>query len=281
MRIAITSDIHYHPPWRPRMDRLVTTIQALEPDLLVLAGDIGEPLELFETGLEIFAPACENRAVIAGNHDLWHRVSDNTSQMLWEELLPKTAFKHGYHWLEYRNLILGSLGVCGTIAWYDYSGRHPDLDLDENTYEQLKSSISNDGRFVDLPWTDREFAGRVGADFGQRLKALQQSEDVQDIVVVTHVPLFRQSLRSYDTPQDAVANAYYANLPLGIEALKVEKVSAVFSGHVHIDRCYKVEREAGDPVLVMNIPSDYGAPAVVIWDSTTGEATTIRTYGTR
>jgi 3',5'-cyclic AMP phosphodiesterase CpdA len=281
MRVAITSDIHYHPPWHPRIDRLVASMQALEPDLLVLAGDIGEPLELFEAGLEAFAPVCEHRAVIAGNHDLWHRVSENSSQQLWEELLPQVASKLGYHWLEYRNLILGSLGLCGTIAWYDYSGRHPELELGEDAYEQMKPSVSNDGRFIDWPWTDREFAARIALDFGKRLQALQQSDDVENIVVVTHVPLFRESLRIYDTPQESLANAYYANLPLGRTVLNCDKVRAIFSGHVHVDRCYKVEGENGASIIAMNVPSDYGSPAVVIWDTITGEATTIRAYGTR
>lgn len=278
MRIAITSDVHYHPPWSDRIKRLASILTEQKPDMMILAGDTGEPYDLYEQGLLAFENVCEHKAIIAGNHDVWHRTSTHTSRELWETLLPQAAFNHGYHWLEYRNLIVGSLGVCGTVAWYDYSGRHPNINLDENSYEQIKPSISNDGRFIDWPWTDREFAGRIGAEFGQRLRTLHQSSDIKDILVVTHVPLFRESLKSYDTDEQHVANAYYANLPLGRVVLKYDKVRAVFSGHVHVDRKYTVARDQS-PLMVYGIPSDYGAPAALIWDSETGNVEAFRVIG--
>jgi 3',5'-cyclic AMP phosphodiesterase CpdA len=278
MRIAVTSDVHYHPPWSERIQRLASILTEQKPDMMILAGDIGEPFDLYQNGLRAFENVCEHKAIIAGNHDVWHRTSGHTSRELWETLLPQAAFNHGYHWLEYRNLIVGSLGVCGTVAWYDYSGRHPDINLDENAYEQIKPSISNDGRFIDWPWTDREFAGRVGTEFGQRLRTLHQSSEIKDILVVTHVPLFRESLRVYDTPEQAVANAYYANLPLGRVVLKYDKVRAVFSGHVHVERKYSVARDRS-PLPVYGVPSDYGAPAALIWDSETGEVEAFRVIG--
>lgn len=280
MRIAVTSDIHFHPPWRERITRLASMLRAMQPDLMILAGDVGEPLNLFEQGLEAFAGVSENRAVIAGNHDLWNRTSQTPSQELWESLLPQAAFKLGYHWLEYNNLTMGSVGVCGTIGWYDYSGRHPEIDLDEDSYEELKASISNDGRFIDWKWTDREFAARVGAEFEKRLDTLQQSPEIETVVAVTHVPLFRRALRTYDLPQEAIANAYYANLPLGKTVMKYDKVRAIFSGHVHIERQYTVERADGNPIFAFNVPSDYGAPAALIWDVDSGEATAVRAFAT-
>jgi 3',5'-cyclic AMP phosphodiesterase CpdA len=279
MRIAITSDVHFHPPWRDRIERLADILKEQRPDLMVLAGDMGEPLDLFEQGLRTFQGVAEHRAIVAGNHDVWHRTGEHTSQELWETALPQIAFQYGYHWLEYRNLIMGSLGICGTVAWYDYSGRHPNINLDENAYEQIKASISNDGRFIDWPWTDREFAGQVGAQFGQRLRMLQQSPEITDILVITHVPLYRESLRIYETDEQHIANAYYANLPLGRVVLKYDKVRAVFSGHVHVDRHYTVVRENGLPLAVYGIPSDYGAPAALIWDSETQEVIPYRVLG--
>src|SRR5688572_13606239 len=143
MRIALTSDVHYHPPWSDRIQRLASILTEQKPDLLILAGDIGEPIELYKQGLKTFDNVCENKAIIVGNHDVWHRLSAHTSQDLWETLLPQAAANHGYHWLESDNLIFGSLGICGTVAWYDYSGRHPEIHLDESAYEMIKASISN------------------------------------------------------------------------------------------------------------------------------------------
>lgn len=276
MRLAITSDIHYHPPWRERVERLAALLRAQAPDVMVLAGDTGEPLALFTEGLAAFSSVGQHRAAIAGNHDVWNRVGEDRSQDLWETLLPGTAARLGYHWLETDNLILGSLGVCGTMAWYDYSGRHPDVELDEDAYEQIKAAVSNDGRYIDWPWSDREFSRRLAGDFEKRLSALQNNPDVTDIVVITHVPLFRDSLRPYDDPDQAVANAYYANLPVGSMVLNCDKVRAVFSGHVHYDRRFVIERDQHDPVLVGNVPSDYGAPAALVWEVGSLEAEALR-----
>jgi 3',5'-cyclic AMP phosphodiesterase CpdA len=276
MRIALTSDIHFHPPWADRAEALVGLIQEQAPDLLILAGDIGEPLEMFEQGLVTFEPACECRAALPGNHDVWHRVSDHTSQALWDSLLKQTSEAHGYHWLERENLVVDSIGICGTVAWYDYSGKQPALPLSDDQYERLKTMISNDGRFIDWPWRDREFAHRVGVAFLERLDALENDSQVTDVIAVTHVPLFKECLRPVSTPEHGIANAYYANLPLGEAVLQRRKVRALFSGHVHLAARLEVNRGDSGPLLVCNVPADYGKPAALIFDTGTQEVKTVQ-----
>jgi len=277
MRIAITSDIHFFPHWQSRIKRFAELIQARKPDLLILAGDLGEPLEMFAEALKVFRPVCQTRAALAGNHDVWHRATPYTSQHLWESLLESTARAYGYHWLDRGNLVVDSIGICGTLAWYDYGGRAPMLGLSEVDCEQLKSLVSNDANYVDWPWTDREFVRLISAEFEARLDALQADPQVKEIIVVTHVPLFRNCLKEITTPEQGVLNAYYGNIQLGERVAQRGKVKAVFSGHVHQERRCQVPRANGaGPLSVYTIPADYGEPAALLLDTDTWQVSVIR-----
>jgi 3',5'-cyclic AMP phosphodiesterase CpdA len=276
MRIAITSDLHYHPRWHEELERLAMHLTAQQPDLLVLAGDIGEPLNHFAEGLRVFQSVCKQRAALAGNHDVWHRSFPHTSRQLWAVLLRKAARLYGYHWLEQENLALGSLGVCGTMAWYDYGGRDPSLPYEVGDYEQLKALVSNDARYIDWVWTDREFAQMIGVEFESRLKMLQDDPLITDVVVITHVPLYRACLQEAIVPEISLTNAYYANVSLGETVRKYDKVRAVVSGHVHRGVSTSLPRENGQPPLVVyTIPADYGDPAAILLDTDTWEAVPI------
>jgi len=276
MRIAITTDIHYHPPWRDRIEAFAEHLAARQPDALIIAGDIGEPLDLFHECLALFKPVAPQRAALAGNHDVWQRGAAHTSLELWEELLEEAASLHGYAWLDRTNVVFGGLGVCGTIAWYDYSGKQPGINLSDDEYERLKPMISNDGRYVNWPWTDRQMAARVGESFLERLMALQEDPAISEIIIVSHVPLFDGCQRYIGDPNREIANAYYANLSLGRRVLEAPKVRSVFSGHVHVERAVTVTRNGSTPLEVYTNPSDYGRPAALMVDTDTWAVSILR-----
>lgn len=276
MRIAITSDIHFHRPWRDRFERFAELLTEYKPDLLILAGDLGEPLDMFEYCLEFFKPICEQRAALAGNHDVWHRAATYTSQQLWESELEAVAGEHAYCWLDRRNISFGLLGICGTVGWYDYSGKHPEVALSDNEYENLKRWISNDGRYIDWPWSDREFAKQVGAEFQERLDALEHDPQITDVVVVTHVPLYADCVKHTEGPEKGIANAYYVNLPLGEQVNQREKVRAIFSGHIHREVRSEAERPDGTPLAIYTVPADYGKPAALLLETETWEVEALK-----
>lgn len=275
MLIAVVSDIHFDLSWKDPLKRLAGRLKDQEPDLLILAGDIGEPLDKFIRGLRVFQRVCERRAAFAGNHDVWHRSSSFTSQELWETRLEEAAREQGYHWLERENLTIGSLGVCGSLAWYDYSGKHPHFRLTDEHYESLKPLISNDGNFIDWPWTDREFARRIAAQVCDRLDALSGDPQVADILVATHVPLFDGLQRSVADPEAVIADAYYAHLTLGERIKQYEKVRVVVSGHVHVGLEREIPREGSTPLKVYTNPADYGDPAALLLETETWQVTTL------
>jgi 3',5'-cyclic AMP phosphodiesterase CpdA len=276
MRIVVTSDLHFNPQWYGTLRILAVMIRELEPELFIMAGDVGEPLDLFTSALKAFVDVAPLRAVIAGNHDVWHRTAPHTSQELWETALPEVARTQGYIWLEGRNLTLGNdLGVCGTIAWYDYSARRPELELSSSEYRKIKSLITNDAQYIDWPWSDEDFATTVGQAFEARLDALENDPDIEEIVVVTHVPLFMDLLRRSRLPEQDIANAYYGNLPLGERILQRRKVRAIISGHTHIDRRVSIPRDGLPEVTAYVVPADYGHPAALCLDTDTWTAQSI------
>lgn len=286
MRIAITSDIHYFPQWQKQIKQLASRLASLHPDLLILAGDIGEPIDMFVQGLTAFQDVATQKAALAGNHDVWHRSLSYTSERLWESLLQEGASAYDYLWLDRTNLVIDSLGICGSIAWYDYGGKHPQLNLDDTFYQHMKSRISNDANYIDWPWSDLEFARIVEGQFITRLDELENNPDIHDILVVTHVPLYRECLKPTDSAEQGVLNAYYANIGLGKQVLSRDKVRMVVSGHVHRESCHTITRhgdrnsaDGSSPVTVFTTPSDYGSPAAILIDTDTWEGEFITAAG--
>lgn len=271
MRIAITSDIHFHLPWIDAIRAFADHLAQQSPDMFIVAGDMGEPIDMFMQGLEMFAPVSERRAAVAGNHDVWHRTGAYSSKYLWERLLQLAAVSNEYAWLERYNIRLNGLGICGTIGWYDYSAKPEHLRLTNRQYAEIKPMLSNDGNYIDWEWSDRDFAAKVHQSFEKRLDQLENDPAVKDILVVTHVPLFRECLRETPSRDHEVLNAFYANIPLGETVLQRSKVRAIVSGHVHRDRHLELRRDQLDmqPVQVHTIPSDYGAPAGLMLDTDT------------
>lgn len=285
MRIAITSDIHFFPQWQQNIHHFARVLSGFAPDLLIVAGDTGEPLELFAQGLQALAPVCHRRAALAGNHDVWRREEGYaySSERLWEAELARVAQANGYTWLEHDNIVLDEVGICGTIGWYDYGGKPAQLPFDDDFYEVIKPQVTNDARYIDWRWSDREFAARVGDQFQVRLDALEANPAVHEVLVATHVPLYEGALRSSATPQQALLNAYYANIGLGEQVLQRAKVRAVVSGHVHHERRLSIPRANGRPLTplrVFTVPADYGFPAALLLDTGTWDARAIRSDGT-
>ncbi|GAB4468193.1 MAG: metallophosphoesterase [Anaerolineae bacterium] len=279
MRIAITSDLHFRPIWLSRLRSFACRLREAKPDLLIVGGDVGEPLNMFSGGLALLQDVSDVRALVVGNHDVWHREFPHNSRDLWEDRLPAAAEQYGYLWLEEHNLRLGALAICGTIAWYDYSTKPHDIILSDDDYERIKPMLSNDGNYIDWDWSDRQFAAKVGRAFEERLDRLEHDEEITDIVVISHVPLFRECLRPATMPEERILNAYYGNLPLGEVVQASKKVRAIFSGHVHHEKRLSIPRSGADPLAVYTIPADYGMPAALLLDTETWEVTRIPPVG--
>jgi predicted phosphohydrolase len=232
IRILVTADLHYQPALRAAYLSFARWVEDQAPDCLILAGDVGHPLRLFQRGLQLFAGLRCPRLLIAGNHDVYR--SDHSSRALWESYLPAAAREEGFTWLEDEAVRLGPVGICGTLGWYDYSTRAEYLPFGADDYRQIKKLVNHDADYVDWPWSDRAMARYLAKRFATRLANLEDDPGVQQIVVVTHMPIFAPALPDY--PQSEIYSlqrAYLGNLTLDELVRRHSKVSHVVSGHLH------------------------------------------------
>jgi predicted phosphohydrolase len=259
MRIVVTADLHYKPSQRANYLAFARQVEQLDPDCFVLAGDVGHPLRLFRRGLQLFDGLRCPRLLIAGNHDVYR--SDYDSRTLWESALPAAAHDEGFVWLEDTTWRCGSVAVCGTLGWYDYSARSLHLPFEGEEYSQLKKLVNHDADYIDWPWSDRAMARFLARRFTSRLALLEADPQVQQVVVVTHVPIFPPALPPY--PQSEIYSlqrAYLGNFTLGDLVQQHAKVSHVVSGHLHRSGEWRIERPVRPAGA--NRPEGHGPPPI-------------------
>ncbi len=267
MRVVVLSDTHYLSQYHTILEKTLGEVSALNPDCVIVGGDVGERLMGFDAMLALLSRLPCPCLVLAGNHDLWAR-DGFSSQQLWETELPRLTRERGAIWLEGENWGRAGVGVCGTLAWYDYSGHDPSINMTHADYANNKAQIVMDGSLIDWAWTDKEFAAQVGTAFAERLAALEADPAVREILVVTHSPIFNEAVvRKPGNYAWNVGNAYFYNLSLGPIVSASPKVSAVISAHTHEGVTATVAGVVR-AIELRVLPADYGKPAYVVLDYT-------------
>lgn len=264
-RIVITSDLHLGITMRYEIDEMIAAIAMEQPDLTIIAGDIGEGMTHIRTCLRLFREVPGQMAALAGNHDLW-ALDGGHSAEVWERELPEAVRAAGMLWLEEDVWRADGLAVAGSIAWYDYSGADPAIPPQtEDYWVETKRQMHPDAKYLDWPWSDIEFAVRCGAGLAARVAALDADPSVNDLLLVTHVPLFREQLVNRpEIPRWGYGNAYFGNLTLGQRVRHSPKLRAVVSGHTHIGVKATLAGEPAAPVWVN--PSDFHKPRYVVYE---------------
>lgn len=264
MKVIVAADLHYHPDLERVFQLFARQIRRENPDCFILAGDVGHPLRNFQRGLALFSGLDCPRLALAGNHDLWS--GEYSSQELWDHLLEESVREAGFAWLDRETVRLGSLGLCGTLGWYDYSACDPSLVVNDEDYFTNKGMFNNDGNCVDWSHTDQEFAAQILQDFSSRLMDLCRDKAISQVLVITHVPPFEQNLvRKPDDFAWSFSNAYLGNLSLGQVIVRCPKVTHVVSGHTHAGGRWQVAAPHG-VIESYVVGSDYGQPAYVTLD---------------
>ena len=275
-RIVITSDLHLGITTREEIEPLVAAISAERPDLTVIAGDIGEGAANIRACLALFHGLPGEITALGGNHDVWAlsapwQLGEPGSQEMWERVLPGAVREAGMGWLEEENWRADGLAVAGSIAWYDYSGAAEGIPPQTEEYwVELKRKMHPDAKFINWPWSDRAFATACADALVARMTALEADASVETVLLVTHVPVFREQLViKPDIPNWGYGNAFFGNLTLGERLRGMRKLRAVVSGHTHIGVKATTAHEPGSlPVWVTK--SDFHKPSYVVYDSTTG-----------
>jgi len=120
--VDVASDLHFDLAGRltspATVAALVEQIRATEPAAVVLAGDLGHPLENFRRCLAAFRSLPVPVAVLAGNHDVWRDEVGLGSRELWEHGLADATREAGALWLEDGELRIDDVAIVGSLTWY-------------------------------------------------------------------------------------------------------------------------------------------------------------------
>jgi hypothetical protein len=259
MRIAFTSDLHVD--YQLEVVGLVADRTAeLEPDALVIAGDLSPDLRLCEKTIKLLASSANKLLFVPGNHDLWplsdgsqssYRAKANSRQR-YTEVLPELVERYGAVYLGLEPFVLGEVAFVGVTGWYDFSFRNRDLDsvIHEENYES--------GRYRTMQWMDCRHMDWPDGSSGQlrdvslcnwmvdRLAA--QTEKVagvaERVVAVTHFLSHGGMVTHTGRPRADFVTAFLGSKRLGEVLDRCDDLARVISGHYHFPVEWTARRES-------------------------------------
>lgn len=274
MRLAVTSDLHWglSSAGDSATRDLARCVEELAPDAFALAGDVGEG-EHFRGCLDLFARLRCPRLVVPGNHDLWTRDPAQSSLERYRKVLPLEASAAGFHYLDRHPVtsVDGSVGIAGSINWYDYSFADPAVErVHPEAPEMYRAKLfpsgqHNDGRFVRLSMSDEEFTTDVVDRFTAQLAELPPS--VERVIAIQHHPPVRELF--YPTELTSTYQrfwlAYTGNRRMQEAVLSEPRVHTVICGHTHAACTADVRGKR-----CINIGGDYHFKRLLLLDTDTG-----------
>jgi len=293
MRILVTADLHYDiPRSRQPTEDLAARAVAAGGDCLVLVGDsAGRSLEPLRQCLRLFAGFRGRRLLVPGNHCLWCESQEDSIER-YERILPAVAAEEGFAVLDHDPVVLGDVGLVGSIGWYDYSFRDHSLEvplafykakvspgaaarLDEHddlieahryelTDRQMQFGVRwMDGQHVRLPFSDEQFVAVLAEKLTRQLADVSQRTS-QVIAFMHHLP-FQQLVPSERPPTFAFAAAYMGAESLGQVLQNCRKLTHVFCGHSHWP-----SRQRVGHLTVVNVGSTYVDKQLEVLDLSAG-----------
>ena len=276
MRLLITADLHYnHARSKSLAEDLIRSMNAAGGDGVLVVGDTaasdGEDLESCLSRFEVPGP----RLFLCGNHELWTRGED--SYRLFTEDLPRRVRGLGWQWLETEPYVARGFAIAGTVGWYDYTFASRQLMIPRRFYEAKISpgaaeyfkrsdlleggDVSpeaaaivarwNDGKFVKLGRSDKEFSDECVARLDENLRRVS---GLPEIVVATHHIPYRELLPPTRYNALEFVKAYLGSERLGEVIGRHANVRRVFCGHSH----FASRARIGD-VEAVNLGSSYRA----------------------
>lgn len=289
MKILVTADLHYDIP-RSRLPacQLIRRICDEGGDVLVLVGDTaGAQLDRLAEVMDLLAGFDGLKLIVPGNHCLWCRQGEDSIQR-YENILPALVEEHNFRLLDHDPVRIGSVGLVGSVGWYDYSFADESLGIPEAFYQakiapgaarmipahsglldRFAGRIPDralaihsrwmDGVRVRLPVSDKEFCRILAAKLAGQLRDLSARTD-RIIAFLHHLPFVE--LVPPDRPDQIAFAAAYLGAPIfGRTLLACEKVTDVYCAHSHWPGRVKAGR-----INVVNIGSTYCSKRLEVLD---------------
>ena len=284
MNILFTADLHLNIPARsPRtgrtaLDALAEVIELENPDVIVVAGDIGTPTQSARH-LVALRNAVGGRllAITLGNHDFWidstgHAQFSNLNQVVtryWRE----PARDVGAVLLDLETAIVGDLAIVGGYGHFDFGLAEPNLHV---RGRRITEDIYLSGGMNGLFWNDFRYipncGTRVREEAKEQASGLASRMDAaisagKRLLVAVHTCPWRElnghPLRGNES--DILA-AYSGNSLLGKEIeRRAGHVDFLVCGHTHVP----VPEQELHSIRCLNVGADYGRFRGVIYDADT------------
>lgn len=249
MRIAYTSDLHVDISQRnwELVPYLVEVLKVVDPDVLIIAGDVSPELGDLEYALDCFSSLRCLKLFVPGNQDIW--VLSEEMQELGHDsyekyffYLPEACRRNGFVPLWMEPVALRGVGFVGSVGWYDHKGGREGHAGFPREHHYLLDSVWNDLRWAywgdislmmeGMPSLVRRPDGEVAREFNLRLdqdiEVMARNPEVDEIVAVTHYPPFEElSVEGVPFP---------GSRDTGGILLAHPKVTTSISGHIHDKR---------------------------------------------
>lgn len=281
MKILFTADLHLNIPsqspskGRTAFDVFAEQVERQNPDVVVVAGDIGTPSQSARH-LVILRQAVGDRvlAIALGNHDFWldgseHRQFSNLGEVAdryWRE----PARDVGAVLLDLKNAVVGDCAIVGGYGHFDLGLAEPNLHVHGR---RITEGIYLSGGMDGLFWNDFRCIPNCGTRI--RAEARKQAEGIASrmdeaitagkrLLVAVHTCPWRElnghPLRG---SKDDLLSAYSGNSLLGREMeARASSIDFLMCGHTHMP----VRQRLIHGITSLNVGADYGRFRGVIYD---------------
>jgi len=240
MKLWLISDVHLDShPFNFELWKLLAQRAVLEePDVLVVAGDVCESIQVLNEGLSEFSSVNALKIYIPGNHDLWCRLEPECDSLKkLEVVLPEAVQRAGWYWLPNNPLVIDNYYIVGSPAWYDYSLMPKGHPFQTEDFVQKKRG---NRQWMDGVWCKFPQVAPETVDFWLRdrfyldlHKDLSQCPADKKILLFTHFPFYRELLNFTHKDWDFeyfgafMGSSYYRSL------LKEFSIYLHGCGHLH------------------------------------------------
>jgi len=264
--VAVTADLLMGAASPTSIHSLIDAMAASGADAVVLAGNIGEndgQIGQFFKRLRQ-AVACPI-GFVPGNQDLFYR-NETSSEALLGTHLPALCQANGIQFLPGNPLKVGSLGIVGSMAWYDYSAADPTANLTLEDHVEFKQDRNvPEALRIDWAWSDLEVAENSTRGLEADLSSLMSDSSITRVLAVTHYPVF-----DWQIPRDpgnrlaALRNAYEGNLNIGRWLMRHPSIYGVVSAHVPHGGCRVLHRDPLPPMPTWLVGSSPDTPGFIL-----------------
>jgi Icc-related predicted phosphoesterase len=256
MRIAWMTDLHLNFVDRSSIKTFCQQILAASPDVVLLAGDIGEAPSVVGYLKDVEESLQMPLYFVLGNHDFYH----GSIAAVRREVAQLSARSRFLRWLSNAGVVRLSseTGLIGHDSWADGRfGNGPRSNMMLNDYLLI-------GDFIGLSVTERFrklalLGDQAAAYFAKTLPVA--FEKFQSVILLTHVPPFRESCWHEGQISDDDALPHFACKSVGdvLRKIMIERPDrnlTVLCGHTHSGGSVLIEPN----LRVIAGSSLYGAP---------------------